>query len=135
MSEPQPRPAETSVGEVLPPREQSDDADMADPESDRRRPESRLERKEQQIESGSLCLMVMKVMNGWRPKRHGCEFTVVPDEICSLTTTLRVDLSYHFEETRVQFFAALLEENRGSLVDGKRQRERESRAQGDTGNT
>ena len=29
MSEPQPRPAEPSVGEDQPPREQSDDADMA----------------------------------------------------------------------------------------------------------
>ena len=38
MSEPQPRPAEPSVGEEQPPREQSDDADMADPDSDRRRP-------------------------------------------------------------------------------------------------
>ena len=38
MSEPQPRPAEPSVGDGQPPRGQSDDADMADPESDRRRP-------------------------------------------------------------------------------------------------
>ena len=42
MSEPQPRPAEPSVGDDRPPREQSDDADMADPDSDR----SRLGRKE-----------------------------------------------------------------------------------------
>ena len=74
MSEPQPRPAEPSVGEEQPPREQSDDADMADPDSDRRRPS----------------LMVKTVMNGWRPKGNGCEFTVVPDEIYSLPTTLRV---------------------------------------------
>ena len=38
MSEPQPRPAEPSVGDDQPPKEQSDDADMADPDSDRRRP-------------------------------------------------------------------------------------------------
>ena len=38
MSEPQPRPAEPSVGDGQPPREQCDDADMADPESDTRRP-------------------------------------------------------------------------------------------------
>ena len=38
MSEPQPRPAEPSVGDDQPPREKSDDADMADPDSDRRRP-------------------------------------------------------------------------------------------------
>ena len=37
MSEPQPRPAEPSVGDDQPPKEQSDDADMADPDSDRRR--------------------------------------------------------------------------------------------------
>ena len=37
MSEPQPRPAEPSVGDDQPPEEQSDDADMADPDSDRRR--------------------------------------------------------------------------------------------------
>ena len=30
MSEPQPRPTEPSVGDDPPPREQSDDADMAD---------------------------------------------------------------------------------------------------------
>ena len=41
-SEPQPRPAEPSVGDVQLPREQSDDADMADPDSDRRRPRGSL---------------------------------------------------------------------------------------------
>ena len=38
MDGPQPRQAEPSVGGDQPPREQSDDADMADPDSDRRRP-------------------------------------------------------------------------------------------------
>ena len=42
MSEPQPRPAEPSVGDGQPPREHSDDADMADPDSDRRRPRESL---------------------------------------------------------------------------------------------
>ena len=42
MSEPQPRPAEPSVGGDQPPKEQSDDADMADPDSDRRRPRESL---------------------------------------------------------------------------------------------
>ena len=37
--------------------------------------------------------MVKKAMNGWRLKRNGCEFTVVPDEIRSLPPTLRADLS------------------------------------------
>ena len=37
MSEPQPRPAEPSVCDDQLPREQCDDADMADPGSDRRR--------------------------------------------------------------------------------------------------
>ena len=44
-----PRPAEPSVGDGQPPREQSDDADMADPESDRRRPESRLGKRNKEI--------------------------------------------------------------------------------------
>ena len=42
MSEPQPRPAESSVGDDQSPREQSDDADMADPDSDKRRPRESL---------------------------------------------------------------------------------------------
>ena len=42
MSDPQPRPAEPSVGYGQPPRAQSDDADMADPDSDRRRPRESL---------------------------------------------------------------------------------------------
>ena len=41
MSEPQPRPAEPSGGDQLP-KEQSDDADVADPDSDRRRPRESL---------------------------------------------------------------------------------------------
>ena len=46
-SEPPPRPAESSVSVDQPPREQSDDADMGDPESDRRRPrESVVEERE-----------------------------------------------------------------------------------------
>ena len=53
MSEPQPRPAESSVGDGQPPREQIDDADMADPDSDRRRIRESLGRKEKQRESGS----------------------------------------------------------------------------------
>ena len=42
MSEPQPRKAEPSVGDGQPPREQSDDADMADPDSNRKRPRESL---------------------------------------------------------------------------------------------
>ena len=42
MSEPQPRPAEPSVSVDQPPREQCDDAYMADPDSDRRRPRESL---------------------------------------------------------------------------------------------
>ena len=51
-------------------------------------PESRLGTKKKQRESGSMSSMAKKAMNGWRPKRNGCEFTVVPDEICSLPTKL-----------------------------------------------
>ena len=52
-------------------------------------PESRLGRKEKQRESGSMSLVAKKAMDGWRPKRNGCEFTVVPDEIRSLPMTQR----------------------------------------------
>ena len=38
MSEPQPRPVESSASVDQSPREQGDDADVGDPESDRRRP-------------------------------------------------------------------------------------------------
>ena len=44
-------------------------------------PESRLGRKEKQ----RMSLMAKKAMNGWRPKRNGCEFTVA--------TTVKADLS------------------------------------------
>ena len=56
-------------------------------------PESRLGRKEKQRESGSMFWVAKKAMNGWRLKRNGCEFTVVPDEIYSLPITLKVDPS------------------------------------------
>ena len=46
MSEPQPRLAESSVGDDQSPREQSDDADMGDPESDRKRPRESLGEKQ-----------------------------------------------------------------------------------------
>ena len=32
--------------------------------------------------------MVKKGMNGWRPRRNGCEFVVVLDEDCSLPTVI-----------------------------------------------
>ena len=51
MSEPQPRPAEPSVGDDQPPKEQSDDADMADPDSDRRRPRESLGEERETKES------------------------------------------------------------------------------------
>ena len=56
-------------------------------------PESRLWRKGRQRESGSTSSMAKKAMSEWRPKKNGCESTVVLDEICSLPTTRRVDLS------------------------------------------
>ena len=55
MSEPQPRPAEQSVGEEQPPREQSGDADKADLDSDRRRPRESIG-KEKETESQDQCL-------------------------------------------------------------------------------
>ena len=59
MSESQPLPAEPSVGEEQPTREESDDANMADPDR-----ESCSERKGKQRQSGSMSLLVKKVMNG-----------------------------------------------------------------------
>ena len=56
MSEPQPRPAEPSVGHDQSPREQGDDADMGDPESDRRRPRESLGRGKRNKESQDQCL-------------------------------------------------------------------------------
>ena len=78
-SELPPRPAESSVSVDQPPREQSDDADMGDPESvTGGDPESRLWRKEKRRESGSTSSMAMKAMHGWRPKQNGCESTGIP---------------------------------------------------------
>ena len=65
---------------------------MGDPEGDRMRPRESLG-EERETASGSMSFMAEKVMKGWRPKRNGCEFTVVPDEICFLATTPREDLS------------------------------------------
>ena len=72
---------------MTPPREQSDDADMSDPESDRRRP-----RESVGEEGETKTVRFNEAMNGWRPNKKGCESTDVPDEICSLPTTLRADL-------------------------------------------
>ena len=36
-----------------------------------------------------MSLVAKKAMNGWRPTRNGCEFTVIPDKICSVPMTLR----------------------------------------------
>ena len=62
MSEPQPRPAEPCVGDGQPPREHSDDADMADPDSDRRRPRESLGEERENKESQDQCPW-------WRRKR------------------------------------------------------------------
>ena len=93
MSEPQPRPAESSVGNEQSPREQGDDADMGDLESDRRRPRESLGEERETKRVRINVFMAEKVVNGWRPKRNWSEFTVVPDEICSLPTNLRDYLS------------------------------------------
>ena len=93
MSEPQPRPAEPSVGGDQLPQEQSDDADMADPDSDRRRPRESLG-EERETKRVRINVLDGEESDEWvELKRNGCEFTVVPDEICSLSTTLRADLS------------------------------------------
>ena len=43
--------------------------------------------------TGRRRLVAKKAMNGWRPKRNGCEITVVPNEIFALPVTLRADPS------------------------------------------
>ena len=77
-NEPQPRPAEPSVDQS--PREQGDDAEKSQradcvgkrsEESQAQHPRWRRERWKE----------------GWRPKKNGCESTVVPDEVCYLSTT------------------------------------------------
>ena len=84
-NEPPSRTAELSVGEEQPPREQSDDGDMADPDNDRRRPREPVGEERETKESKDQRLRWRKkAMNVWRPKRNGCESTVVPGEICSL---------------------------------------------------
>ena len=57
VGEPPSRPAESSASADLPPREESDDADMGDPRETGGDPESCLERKEKQGESGSMSLI------------------------------------------------------------------------------
>ena len=79
MSEPQPRPSEPSVGDGQPPREQSDDADVADPDSDRRRPRESLG-EERETKRVRINVFDGEESDG-SPKRNGCESTVVPDEI------------------------------------------------------
>ena len=84
-NEPPPRTVESSVSADQPPREQSDDADMGDPESDRKRPRvgwggnGDKESQDQRLR--------------WRRKR--------------------------FRREESPEFAALTEENGGSLTDGQ----------------
>ena len=67
---------------------------MGDPESDRRRP------RESVVEERETKRVRINVLDGeesekrWRPRKNGCESTVVPDEICSVSTTPRADLCW-----------------------------------------
>ena len=70
MSEPQPRPAEPSVGGDQPPKEQSDDADMADPDSDRRRPRESLGEERETKRVRINVLDGEESDEGWRLKKE-----------------------------------------------------------------
>ena len=85
-NEPPPRPAESSVSVDQPRREQSDDADMGDP----RPRESVVEERE--TKRVRINVLDSEESDEW-VKKNGREFTIVPDVICSLLTTLRTDLS------------------------------------------
>ena len=61
--------------------------------------------------------MAKKAVNGWRPKRNGCEFTVIPDEICCPGGPQLSDIS-----KRRESIAALMEEHGESLTDGETKR-------------
>ena len=54
-NDPPPRPAESGVSANQSPREQNDDADMGDPESDRRRPSESVVEGERNKESQDQC--------------------------------------------------------------------------------
>ena len=90
MSAPQPHPAEPS-GPVS--ERKGNDADMGDPESDRRRP------RESVVEERETKRVRINAFDDeesdewWRPRKIGCESTVFPDEDCSLPTTIRADPS------------------------------------------
>ena len=77
-----------------------------------RDPEGRLGRKEKKVR---INVFDGEESDEWvETEFNGCEFTVVPDEICSLhdsQVTFRRDVS--------PWFAALMEENGGSLTDGE----------------
>ena len=92
VSEPLPRPAEPSVGDQ-PPKEQSDDADMADPDSDKRRPRESLGEERETKRVGINVLGGEKSDEWVETEEDWREFTVVTDEICSLSMTLKADQS------------------------------------------
>ena len=99
MSESQPRPAEPSVGDDQPPRQQSDDADMADPDSDRRRPRASLgeERETKRVRMLSLgvasaCSSVQScTMNRSAEEPGYCTISLGDALQLSLSCTIRLE--------------------------------------------
>ena len=83
-NEPLSRRAESSASADKPPREQSDDVDMSDLESDRRR------HRESVGEETETKRVMFNVLDGeqsdvWvEAEEEWCESTVVPDELCSV---------------------------------------------------
>ena len=103
-SEPRSRPVESSVSAQKPPREQSDDADMGDLETDRRRPKE-FAVEERETESQDQRSRWRRKRCVWRPKKNPPSS---PDEICCLPTTLREDPSrVTFRREQSPEFAAL----------------------------
>ena len=93
MSEPQPRRAEPSVGDDQALREQSDDADKADPDSDRRRPRESLG-EERETKRVRINVLDGEESDEWvETEEERVRIHRVPDLIYSLPTTLRTDPS------------------------------------------
>ena len=106
MSAPQPRPAEPSVSVDQSPREKAMMRTWAILRVTGGNPESRLWKKEKQRGSGSTPSVTKKVMNGWRPRKIGCESTVFTDEDCFSTHdyqggTMLSDISKRRRESTV----------------------------------
>ena len=89
--EPPSRTAESSASADQRPREQTDDADMSDPESDTRKPRELFVKARATKRVKLNVLVDEKAVNGWRPKKNGS--TVVSARSVLNPTTLKSNIS------------------------------------------